>query len=207
MGHDKLFRKRKTALTRLQNTRKLRRILIVCEGEKTDPNYFRKFPANPEVYDSIDVYGTGYNMVSLINEAIRIKNLALQKKEPYIEIWCIFDKDDFSVELFESAITLAGKNQIRCAYSIEAFEIWYMLHFNYYDSAFSRSQYKKKLSELLKKPYLKNNEEMFSLLKNRQNRAIQNAQKLYYKQCLLPLGEQNPVTTVFHLVERLIRQL
>jgi hypothetical protein len=207
MGHDKLFQKRKAVLTRLQNTRKLRRILIVCEGEKTEPNYFRKFPANPEIYDGIDVYGTGYNTVSLINEAIRIKKLALQKREPYIETWCVFDKDDFSIELFENAIKLAEKNQIKCAYSIEAFEIWYMLHFNYYDTAFSRSQYKGKLSELLKRPYLKNDEEMFLLLKNRQNKAIQNAQKLYYKQCLLPLGEQNPVTTVFYLVERLIGQV
>jgi hypothetical protein len=82
MGHDKLFQKRKAVLTRLQNTRKLRRILIVCEGEKTEPNYFRKFPANPEVYDGIDVYGTGYNTVSLINEAIRIKKLALKKRNP-----------------------------------------------------------------------------------------------------------------------------
>jgi hypothetical protein len=207
MGHDKLFQKRKTALTRLQNTRKLRRILIVCEGEKTEPNYFRKFPSNPEVYDSIDVCGTGYNTVSLINEAIRIKKLALQKRDPYIETWCVFDKDDFSVESFENAIKLAEKNQIKCAYSIEAFEVWYMLHFNYYDSAFSRSQYKEKLSELLKKPYLKNNEEMFFLLKNRQNMAMQNAQKLYYKQYLLPLKRQNPVTTVFYLVERLIKQV
>ncbi|MDR1896527.1 MAG: RloB family protein [Prevotellaceae bacterium] len=207
MGHDKLFQKRKTALTRLQNIRKLRRILIVCEGEKTEPNYFRKFPANPEIYDSIDVHGTGYNTVSLITEAIRIKNFALQKREPYIETWCVFDRDDFSVESFENAIKLAKKNQIKCAYSIEAFEIWYMLHFNYYDSALSRGQYKEKLSELLKKPYLKNNEEMFSLLENRQNRAMQNAQKLYYKQYLLPLKEQNPVTTVFYLVERLIKQV
>jgi hypothetical protein len=207
MGHDKLFQKRKIVLTRLQNTRKLRRILIVCEGEKTEPNYFRKFPANPEIHDGIDVYGTGYNTVSLINEAIRIKKLALKNKEPYIEVWCVFDKDDFPAGLFENAIKLAEKNQIKCAYSIEAFEIWYMLHFHYYDSAFSRGQYKGKLSELLKKTYRKNDEEMFSLLKNRQNRAIQNAQKLYYKQCLLPLGEQNPVTTVFQLVERLIGQV
>jgi hypothetical protein len=207
MGHDKLFQKRKAVLTRLQNTRKLRRILIVCEGEKTEPNYFRKFPANPEVYDGIDVYGAGYNTVSLINETIRIKKLALQKREPYIETWCVFDKDDFSIELFENAIKLAEKNQIKCAYSIEAFEIWYMLHFNYYATAFSRSQYKGKLSELLKKPYQKNDEEMFSVLKIRQSRAIQNAQKLYYKQCLLPLGEQNPITTVFYLVERLIRHV
>jgi hypothetical protein len=99
----------------------------------------------------------------------------LQRKTPYIEVWCVFDKDDFSDESFENAIRLAERNQIKCAYSIEAFEIWYMLHFNYYDSALSRGQYIEILSELLEEPYLKNNEKMFSLLKSRQSRAIKNA--------------------------------
>ena len=202
MGHDKLFQKDKS-LSRRERIRKPRRILIVCEGKKTEPNYFKKFQANQEVYDRIEVQGTGYNTVSLINEAIRIKNEAIQRKEPYIEVWCVFDKDDFSIELFENAISLANKNKIKCAYSIEAFELWYLLHFNYYDAALSRLQYKDKLSELLKKPYKKNDEEMYSILRERQSRAIQNARKLFYKQCTLPRKEQNPVTTVFRLVERL----
>jgi len=200
MGHDKLFQKR-NVLKRPEKTRKLRRILIVCEGTKTEPNYFKKFKANPEVFDAIDVQGTGYNTVSLITEAIKKKEA---KIEPYIEIWCVFDKDDFSIESFEKAIKLAEQNKIKCAYSIEAFEIWYMLHFNFYDTAFSRLQYKEKLSELLKKTYVKNDPEMYSLLNGKQSIAIQNARKLYYKQCLLPLKDRNPITTVFQLVERLI---
>jgi hypothetical protein len=203
MGHNEIFQKRKN-LTRRENTRKLRRILIVCEGEKTEPNYFRKFPENPEVYDRIDVHGTGYNTVSLVNEAIRLKNEALRRKEPYIEVWCVFDKDDFSHELFMSAIILAGRNQIKCAYSIEAFEIWYMLHFHFYDAALSRTQYKEKLSELIGKPYQKNNEEMYHLLRKRQTTAIANAKSLFLRQSKKLLREQNPVTTVFMLVERLI---
>jgi hypothetical protein len=204
---DSPFSKRNFSLSRPQNTRKLRRILIVCEGEKTEPNYFKKFPANPEVYDTIDVHGTGYNTVSLVNEAIRIKTAAIQNKEPYIETWCVFDKDDFPIESFSNAIALAEKNQIKCAYSIEAFEIWYMLHFNFYDAALSRTQYKEKLSELLQKPYLKNDTEMFNILKKFQNKALQYAGKLFLKQCALPLREQNPVTTVFKLVERLRGQI
>ena len=202
MGHDKLFQKDKS-LSRREKVRKPRRILIVCEGKKTEPNYFKKFQINPEVYDNIDVHGIGYNTVSLIKEAIRIKNEAIQKKEPYIETWCVFDKDDFSIESFENAISLANKNQINCAYSIEAFELWYMLHFNFYDAALSRLQYKDKLSELLKKPYKKNDAEMYSILWSRRNRAIQNARKLFSRQCTLPLKNQNPVTTVFKLVEKL----
>jgi hypothetical protein len=203
MGHNEILRKRKN-LTRLENTRKLRRILIVCEGEKTEPNYFRKFPENPEVYDSIDVHGTGYNTVSLVNEAIRLKNDAQRRKEPYIEVWCVFDKDDFSHELFINAIILAGKNQIKCAYSLEAFEVWYMLHFHFYDAALSRTQYREKLSELIGKTYRKNDEDMYRLLKKRQTTALLNAKNLFLRQSKEILREQNPVTTVFMLVERLL---
>ena len=37
--------------------RSLRKILIVCEGEKTEPAYFKKFPEKPEVFDAVDVKG------------------------------------------------------------------------------------------------------------------------------------------------------
>jgi hypothetical protein len=201
--NKKTYHKQKI-LTRLEKARELRRFLIVCKRKKTEPNYFRKFPDNPEVYDCIDIHGTGYNTVSLVNEAIRLKTEAQDKKKPYIEVWCVFDKDDYTVEHFKNAIILAGKNQINCAYSIEAFELWYLLHYNFYESALSREQYKEKLTELLGKTYRKNSEEMYKLLQKKQNIAIQNARKLFTLQYNKPLTEQNPITTVFKLVERLL---
>ena len=203
MKRDRASKKAK-ALTRPENTRELRRFLIVCEGKKTEPNYFRKFPDNPDIYDDIDIHGTGYNTESLIKEAIRLRDDARKRKEPYIEVWCVFDKDDFPIDKFHKAIMLAGQNQIKCAYSIEAFELWYMLHFNFYDTALSREQYKEKLTELLGKPYQKNDTEMHKLLKNRQSIAIRNASRLYELQQKRPLTEQNPITTVFLLVDRLL---
>ena len=110
MRQEKLRKKQKT-LTRLENKRNLRRFLIVCEGVKTEPNYFKKFPEKPEVFDRIDIYGTGYNTISLVNEAIRLKTEAQKKREPYIEVWCVFDKDDFSVDQFMATIILAGKTK------------------------------------------------------------------------------------------------
>ncbi|MCL2764738.1 MAG: RloB family protein [Treponema sp.] len=202
MGHDKSFQIKKM-LIRREKTRKLRRILIVCEGEKTEPNYFKSFPTELEVCDYIDIRGKGYNTESLIEEAIRLEKNAIRNKERYIETWCVFDKDDFSIEQFENAIRLAEQNKIKCAYSIEAFEIWYMLHFNYYDTGMSRTQYKEKLSELLKKPYLKNDPNIYKLLFSKQNKAIKNAKKLYNRQRQLPMKDRNPVTTVFLLVEKL----
>jgi len=173
------FSQRAKTLTRLKNTRNLRRILVVCEGEKTEPNYFKKFPENPEVYDQINIYGTGYNTISLVTEAIKLKAEALKRKEPYIEVWCVFDKDDFPVDQFQNAITLAKSSQINCAYSIEAFELWCMLHFNFYDTAFSREQYKEKLSELLKGTYRKNDDNICNVLHKRLKVAVKNARKLF----------------------------
>jgi len=197
---------KKTPLTRRTNTRNLRRILIVCEGEETEPNYFRKFKENPDVY--VDVHGIGYNTESLVQKAIGLQNKAYQKKEPYSEVWCVFDKDDFSNEQFHGAIALAEKNKIECAYSIEAFELWYMLHFNFYATAFKRDQYKEiltsELAKLKKASYRKNNEEMYKILESRQKTAIRNAKKLYEQQRQKTLTQQNPITTVFKLVERLL---
>jgi len=198
------FSQRAKPLTRLKNTRNLRRILVVCEGEKTEPNYFKKFPDNPDVYDQINIYGIGYNTISLVNEAIRLKTEALKRKEPYIEVWCVFDKDDFPVDQFQNAITLAKSNHINCAYSIEAFELWYMLHFNFYDAVLSRDQYKEKLSGLLNRPYRKNDDNIYSILHRRLKIAMKNARKLYALQHNQSVTNQNPITTVFLLVERLI---
>lgn len=183
--------------------RSLRKILIVCEGEKTEPAYFKKFPEQPEVFDAVDVKGIGNNTIFVVNKAIELRDKAEKDGEPYIEAWAVFDKDDFPEENFERAIKLAAENRIKCAYSIECFELWYLLHFNYYDTGMHRTDYFDKLSQLLKEPYAKNSENMYELLKRKTNTAIKNASKLYLKQCKQPLAKQNPVTLVFELVEKL----
>ncbi|MFA6857455.1 MAG: RloB family protein [Treponema sp.] len=183
--------------------RQLRRILIVCEGEKTEPNYFKAFPANPVVYDGVDIKGIGNNTVFVVNEAVRLRDEAEKNGEPYIEVWVVFDKDDFPQADFEEAVAAAAKNRIKCAYSIESFEIWYLLHFNYYDTGMSRSDYIEKLSVLLKKTYTKNDETMYKTLSRKMKVAIKNASTLYNRQCGKPFADRNPVTLVFQLVERL----
>ena len=79
-------------LKRKVGFRSVRKILIVCEGRKTEPNYFKKFPINKDVIE-IDCKGMGCNSDSLIEEAIKLKEEAERKSERYIQIWCVFDKD------------------------------------------------------------------------------------------------------------------
>lgn len=195
--------KNPVSIRKSQRIRNQRRILIVCEGQETEPNYFRAFPANPEVYDKLDVVGTGYNTLSLVKKAVELKNEAARQRAPYIDVWAVFDLDDFSVENFQKARDLAQKNQIKCAYSIESFELWYILHFQYLDAALSRTDYGKKLTERLGREYLKNDPNMYATLKSRLNTAMSNAKVLFEKQHHKPISEQNPITLVFKLVESL----
>jgi hypothetical protein len=59
------------------------------------------------------------------------------------------------------------------------------------------------LSDKLGKTYAKNSLEMYKLLEAKQKTVIKNAKTLYESQKALPCHLQNPVTTVFRLVEKL----
>jgi hypothetical protein len=116
----------------------------------------------------------------------------------------VFDRDSFPAEQFNRALELARQRGIRVAYSNEAFELWYLLHYHYHDVATSRSDYGRMLSERLGIPYRKNSREMYELLLNRQPEAIRNAQRLlsFYGPEHNP-ERDNPSTAVHLLVQEL----
>lgn len=180
-------------LARKTKTRKPHvRFLIVCEGARTEPNYFQAFPVNAKVV------GTGHNTVGLVREAERLAGM-----DPYEHVWCVFDRDSFPLKNYNEAIALAGKLGYDVAYSNEAFELWYLLHFHYYDSALSRDQYEEKLSRDLKRKYKKNDRSMYDELLHLQPAAIKNARKLMSTCPTKQPWNRNPVTAVYKLVEHL----
>ncbi len=189
-------RKGRPLESRHVNTRAIRpRFLIVCEGKETEPNYFRSFRVNAV----IEVVGKGKNTLSLVKHACTLK-----AKDDYNFVWCVFDRDNFSAEQFNAALDLARQNDICAAYSNEAFELWYLLHFDYWNTAVSRSSYCDKLTERLEMSYRKNDLGMYERLLARRATAIQNAQRLlaFYGPDHNP-EHDNPCTTVHHLVQKL----
>ncbi len=203
MGTDNLFWKRKNrSLKRKSKYRGVppESILIVCEGEKTEPNYFRAFRLSSA---AVRVEGWGANTLSLVKKAIDIREKAKDHDEIFDQVWCVFDRDSFPPQNFNAAINLALKENIKIAYSNEAFELWYLLHFHYYDSALSRNEYKKKLSELLNHPYKKNSQSMYKELLAKQNAAVKNAARLIKTYNPPDPGNDNPSTTVHELVQEL----
>lgn len=143
--------------------------------------------------------GVGKNTISLVKKALRIK----QEDGDYDRVWCVFDRDSFPVKNFEEAIKYAKKNDIQVAYSNQAFEVWYLLHFDDYHIPTCRTDYEEALTKKLNKDYEKNSKEMYEILVSRQPQAIQNAEKLLEEYNPPNPPKDNPSTTVHLLVKEL----
>jgi hypothetical protein len=171
------------------------RFLIVCEGEKTEPNYFRSFRVPKNV---IDVHGVGENPSRLVQSAIELKN-----QDEYDQIWCVFDRDDWSIADFNNAIKSAKKEGFGVAYSNEAFELWYLLHFEFLSTGIPRSDYILKLTSLLGHKYKKNSETIYDELLEKQSTAIKNAENLVKEYIPHVPSRDNPSTAVHLLIKEL----
>jgi len=119
------------------------------------------------------------------------------------QIWCIFDRDSFPSQQFNDALSLAGQKGIKVAYSNEAFELWYILHFEFLNTGITRAAYIAKLTKLLNKPYEKNSHEIYDLLEPWQATAIANAKRLLTTYNPSKPEQDNPSTTVHLLIEEL----
>lgn len=172
------------------------RFLIVCEGEKTEPNYFRRFRV-PQLVVQVDALGM--DTVRVVQRAV-----ALRAQDDYDQSWCVFDKDDFPDKNFNDAIALARRNGICAAYSNQSFELWYVLHFNYMPNAITRNDYMRILDRELGHKYEKNSTEIYDELHHLQTTAIRNARLLLDQYYPHRPAKNDPSTTVHLLVEQLV---
>lgn len=195
-------------LTRKQGTRYVKQsFLIVCEGMRTEPDYFKAFRVTTATVKAV---GQAMNTISLVNKAISIRDTEQKKKHYYDQCWVVFDKDDFPAKDFNQAIALARKNGFNVAYSNQAFEYWFLLHFNPYRGPLHRQNYADMLSKLTGIQYSKNEgfgAVMYNRLYHMQSQAIKNATVV-----LEEISHGNPAieessTTVHLLVEELNKYL
>jgi RloB-like protein len=194
--------KRKTS-DRSYSPRKLdlrevkQRFLIVCEGEKTEPYYFKGFRV-PKVV--IEIKGAAGDPTRLVNSAKKLAD-----EDEYDQIWCVFDRDEgaWTAQNFNNALQNAKTYNFQVAYSNECFELWYILHFQFLNTGLPRSDYEDKLSELLSQKYRKNDPTIYQQLLEKQQVAIKHAQKLLAIYDRPNPEQDNPSTTVHLLVQAL----
>jgi hypothetical protein len=191
-------------------------ILIVCEGENTEPSYFNQFRLSSAKVKSV---GEGYNTISLVNRAFE-----LSQQESFDQVWCVFDKDDFNEQDFNDAIQIAKSNNFGVAYSNQAFEYWLILHFNdHQGGGMHRNDYNDKINSLLKPYKVKYDgnvskiieEDFFELLdgidektKNKRvDLAIARAERNDKQFDHTNPAREESSTTVFRLVQELLKHL
>lgn len=96
----KLDKRRKIAVRNVSVS-----FLIVCEGERTEPNYFKALIKDRySDIREVTIEGKGQGTVSLIKETMAIRN---KSNKEFDRVWAVFDKDDFND--FNDAIRLAHK--------------------------------------------------------------------------------------------------
>jgi hypothetical protein len=194
-----------------------RSFLIVCEGAVTEVRYFEAFPVRKDVH--VAVRGEGKNTLSLIEAAVVHATRAVLDEAPYDEVWVVYDHDDFGADRFNRAadeiraIDDSRPEHWQAAWSHQAFEVWYLLHFQFFDGQLHRHLVNKKLGELLQQHcgrtgYRKNDPQLYNLLLPHQPRALKHAEQLARKHRVDPFGDTppaqaNPCTQVYRLVEAL----
>lgn len=186
-------------------------ILIVCEGQ-TEKLYFESFPVLGLKVEAIDLGGE--SKTKLVDSTQKILEYSEYK---YDEVWCVFDMDFknglYEYADFDYAIEKANNLGYNIAYSNDSFELWFYLHYNKIEAQQLRSFYYEQLSRKLGVNYEREGkkhafcQKLYTILLNdvqaSQERAIKNAQELYKSQEHLAYHKQNPVTTVYKLVQTL----
>ena len=137
----------------------------------------------------------------------------------YDHVWAVYDRDSFPDEDFNNSIFKGKAKNIKCAWSNEAFELWYVLHFQYRNTGMSREDYKKcieseinkRISSQKKKTpkftYKKNDPNMYNILQEYgdEKQAIAWAKMLDNTHNNSKYSTHDPCTKVYELIEKLNR--
>lgn len=162
-----------------------KRVLIVCEGKKTEPNYLKEFVDKHKLHN-VKIVGSGTTPSKVITCAMEKKNNEIELGEGFDEIFCVFDRDNHSD--FESACQKAKQLNFTLIRSNPCFEYWLILHFIYSRKPFVSSggrtpskNCENHVNQQFKKnnlgEYKKNSNNTYSKLENYISTAIKNSKQ------------------------------
>ena len=185
-------------------TRELRaRVLIVCEGEKTEPIYFRALRKNKQLSAAeVTVFPSEYGTdpKSVVAYAVDRKEEASADKEPYDEVWCVFDRDEHHG--IPEALNRARDCGIEVAFSNPSFELWFLQHFRYSSAHIERDAAESQLKQEI--PDYHKSMDVYERILSQQEDAVVNATRLVkHHTDVSDAPTCNPSTTVYKLVTAL----
>ncbi|NCP64088.1 MAG: RloB domain-containing protein [Paraglaciecola sp.] len=183
------------------------RVLIVCEGEKTEPVYFEDL-RNHYGLSTANIAVTpahGSDPVSVVKHAKKLLKDESKQGEKFDKVYCVFDRDEHTN--FDAASSQLNAGDIVSARSWPCFEFWLLLHFGYqrppFHPAHGRTGAQLCQSSLKAElpAYTKGMRGIFDALLPNLDADIQNAERA--QRDAQATGEQNPSTEVHELVKYL----
>ena len=204
-------------------------VIIACEDSDSSPTYFKQIVSKLReekriTPDSLVVAKHRHtNPLGVLKDLIEHRCDNGKTYKNFEHKWIVIDRDIARVnggghkkEDFNLALQKAKKDNVKVAYSNDSFELWYLLHFEYRDTAILRDEISDKVikkiksinphkfSSLDRKTIKQKNvtKDIFNALIDLQDIAVKNAKKLLesYGDSHDPESD-NPSTTVHLLVE------
>ncbi len=202
--------------------------ILACEGSKTERYYFTeifnklKEDQNLSKQSCVFAPHDHTNPTGVLKDLFSYKDISTGKTyKDFEQRWIVIDRDEertngggHTLEDFNRAFEIAATKSVNVAYSNPSFELWYLLHFDYYNTPIDRDLVIKKLSEKLDSDYKisdykKNISDMFELLEDKIGSALIYSQKLLknIRNEGLEPADANPSTTVCNLICELVCDL
>ncbi|MDA8002521.1 MAG: RloB family protein, partial [Alphaproteobacteria bacterium] len=115
--------------------------MIVCEGEKTEPNYFKGLKDELKL-NGANVEITGKSGSSPKSVAAFAKNLYRKEKKmdnSFDRVYCVFDKDDHSTYpgALKQIQDMEPVGVFHAIPSVPCFEYFLLLHYKYTTQSFA----------------------------------------------------------------------
>ena len=216
MGGDDLHSKRKARKASDLERRKSRRapydrVLIVCEGSKTEPNYLEELIDYLELNSAnVEVDGSsGSSPVSVVQHAKSRYQEERRKNDAFDRVFCVFDKDTHAsyAQALDEVSRSVPIRVFSSINSVPCFEYWLLLHFIFstrsYTGAGAKSACACLIEELHKyiPGYSKGARGLFNDLMDQTDRAVANSERAL--QDAERSSTDNPSTLMHELVEYL----
>lgn len=194
---DKIFQRKKELEAQEFKREKDRKskipdIIIACEDSVSSPTYFgliveKLIKQKLITQDSFVIANHSHtNPIGVLED---LKKHTCDNRKTYKDFehkWIAIDRDAKRVnggghdgEDFNKALLSAKKLKVKVAYSHDSFELWYLLHFAYIDTAILRDD---TLNEVIKKLKAKNPHKFTKL--NKDNIKQKNFTKLIFDELL-----------------------
>ena len=184
-------------------------ILIVCEGEKTEPNYFSGIRKSLRISNDL-IIAEGCALGTLPQQIVDYAYQRYRTMDPKPDqVFCVFDRDDHIN--FDNALSSAEAKKYEFAKkeklflpvpSVPCFELWLLIHFESVASSIERADTVKRLKQYIQE-YEKSDDAILEKTRPFLEKAYENAARITHNRSGTRI--ENPYTRVDELVKILMK--